>query len=107
MMRCPASQSVVLQAEARAERRRARLGELLHHHAAVTEVTGSRSAEPLRDQQPDDRLLARGEPGRPVDDVLLLPALLVRRDLALDVRLDDLAERLVIRFVEVPAHVLP
>jgi hypothetical protein len=96
---------VVLQAEPRAERRRAHLGELFHHHAAEAEILGAEAAEPLRDEVTDDGLLASRQPGLPVDDVLLLPALLVRRDLTLDVSLDDLAERLVIRFVEVPSHV--
>ena len=96
---------VVLQAEPRAERRRAHRGELFHHHAAEAEVLRAEAAEPLRYEMADDGLLASRQPGLAVDDVLLLPALLVRRDLALDVGLDDLAERLVIGLVEVPAHV--
>src|SRR6185312_8066165 len=97
---------VVLQPEPGAERRRAHLGQLFHHHAAETEVLRAEAAELLRDEVADDGLLAGRQPDRPVDQVLLIPALLVRRDLALDEGLDDLAESLVVLLVQASAHVL-
>ena len=61
----------------------------VHLDAAVPQATEqflaflrAEAAELLRDEVADDGLLARGQPGLPVDDVLLLPARLVRRDLA-------------------------
>src|SRR5690242_13382705 len=72
----------------------------------IPEQFGGLGTQDFRDEVTDDGLLAGRQPDRPVDQVLLVPALLVRRYLALDEGLDDLAESLVVLLVQASAHVL-
>src|SRR5699024_10465026 len=70
-------------------------------------VVGDASAAVLlRQREADDARVGRSLPHRPVDDALLLPAVLVRHDLLVEEGRDRLPEILVVLVVELSLHSL-
>jgi hypothetical protein len=98
-------EDVVLQREAGVQAGGADRRELLRQYAAEPVVGGAAAPEAFRDGEAEQSVLARRQPGRPVDDPPLVPLLEAPGDLAADELAHGGPEVLVLGLEEIPVPV--